>query len=320
MPRILIIDDSILEVNQVSKEVTKWGHEIIVASCGADGMEKSRQSVPDIIILDLVLPDMTGYDICRMLRGQKETYRTPIILLTVKGTTEDKVVGFGCGANDYITKPYDMRELQARVEACLRVKEHLDRLTRDNEEMKAHLKTAENMAITDPVTGLFNRRYFHDVLSQEFLRSQRYGTIFSTMMLDLDCFKEINDSFGHDVGDYVLSELSKVVRSQVRDVDLLSRYGGDELAILLPQSSCSRAMQVAERILEAVRHCKLPRLVGWEKKITVSIGVAGLPNPNFYQGFQVLSAADLALIRAKRMGRNRVEIANEQDIQPIQPT
>lgn len=323
MPRILVIDDTPLETTRLHAEITSLDYEIAIVCNGADGILKAREFIPEVILLNPILPDMNGYDLCRKLREQKETAHVPILLITPAGKLTDKEVGIASGATDYIAQTHDIKELQAKLEACLRVKGFLDKRVYHQNETQANVRDAQLIAITDPVTGLLNRKYLQDILSQEFLRSQRYGTLFSVIMMDVDCFKEVNDSFGHDIGDQILHELSVVIRAQMREVDLLSRYGGDELVALLPQSSCDMAVIVAKRIFEAVRVHVFPRLgkgEGWKgKPLTISMGICGLPNPHIYQAFQVVSGADLALIRAKRMGRNRIEVATEKDISLISP-
>jgi len=254
-----------------------------------------------------------------MLRNHPKTLHTPIIFLTVRGTTDDKVTAMACGANDYVVKPYEMKELMARVDVHIRLNQHLKSLVQDRNDALTNLERVKQMAMTDPVTGLFNRRYFHDMLSSEFLRAQRYGTSFSCMILDLDHFKEVNDSLGHDAGDLVLREISQTIHAQIRDVDTLARYGGDEWAILLPQVSCQVVVPVAERILNAVQACTFPQIAGGTAMLSISIGIAGLPDLHVAQAFQLVAAADFALLRAKRKGRNQLDVATHSDVGPLMP-
>jgi diguanylate cyclase (GGDEF)-like protein len=319
MSRILIVEDNKLESNHMTEEITRLGHAVHSVTTGKDAMRSAVESPPDIILLDLILPDMTGYDVCRTLRTHEKTSHVPIILLTIKGAIEDKVAGLGCGANDYITKPYNINELKARMEACLRVKGDLDKLIRDKEETIENLTRAVELSVTDPLTGIFNRRYSNDILAQEFHRFQRYGSVFSFMMIDADSFKKINDSFGHNAGDKVLLELIDVIRTQIRDVDVLSRWGGDEFSILLPQSPCDVAVNIARRILNAVRQHAFSPLAGGKDPLTITIGVAGLPNLNISDGFQMIAAADLALIRAKHKGKDNIEVATDKDVVSLMP-
>jgi len=323
MPRILVIDDNPLETTRLHAEIASLNYDIAIACTGADGILRAREFNPEVILLNPILPDMNGYDICRKLREQKGTARVPILLIATVGIIQDKEAGIGSGATGLYAQTDGIKALQAKVEACLHTKVILDKRMYHQSETQANLCDPHLLTITDPVTGLLNKKYLQDILAQEFLRSQRYGTFFSIIMMDVDCFKEVNDSLGHDVGDQILHELSVVIRSRIREVDLLARYGGDELAALCPQSSCDMAVIVAKRIFEAVRVHIFPRLgrrEGWEgKPLTMSMGICGLPNPHIYQALQVVSGADLALMRAKRMGRNRIEVATEKDITLISP-
>lgn len=313
MPRVLIADDSAFEVEQIKAVFAKMGFEISWAYTGAEAIKQARRKTPDLILLDVVLPDITGHDVCRLLRANPETAGIPLIMITVRDKTEDKVLGFEQGANDYITKPFDTRELKARVRACLRMKQLQDDLTQKNEEYKTLLKHVQELAITDSVTGLFNRRYFKEVLQQEFSRAQRYGTLFSCFMIDVDQFKQINDNYGHEAGDKVLNDLARLLQIQLRDVDLVARYGGDEFAILLPESPREKARQVAERIREAVCN-EVYSFIPKKQPVTLSIGISGMPDPGFQHASQVVSTADFALYRAKNNGKNRVEVATFQEL------
>lgn len=313
VPRVLVIEDSPFETDQIRAALQAVGYDFVVANTGIQGLKLAREVLPDLILLDMVLPDMNGRETCRHLRGQEDLRGIPIIIVTVKGKTEDKVLGLAEGATDYVTKPFEPSELRARVDAVLRMKRLQDELieknkelARKNQEYQVLLKQVQTLAITDPVTGLFNRRYFQEVLSQEFSRAQRYCTPFSCLMIDVDQFKKINDTFGHEAGDRVLEELGKIIQLQIRKVDLAARYGGDELAVLLPESLRDDAAQVAQRILERVAAANFP-ILGKKHQVTVSIGVAGFPDPELRDARQAILAADFALYRAKRAGGNRVE-------------
>ncbi|TAK06038.1 MAG: diguanylate cyclase [Candidatus Manganitrophaceae bacterium] len=313
VPRVLVIEDSPFETEQIRAALQAVGYDFVVANTGIQGLKLAREVLPDLILLDMVLPDMNGRETCRHLRGQEDLRGIPIIIVTVKGKTEDKVLGLAEGATDYVTKPFEPSELRARVDAVLRMKRLQDELieknkelARKNQEYQVLLKQVQTLAITDPVTGLFNRRYFQEVLSQEFSRAQRYCTPFSCLMIDVDQFKKINDTFGHEAGDRVLEELGKIIQLQIRKVDLAARYGGDELAVLLPESLRDDAAQVAQRILERVAAANFP-ILGKKHQVTVSIGVAGFPDPELRDARQAILAADFALYRAKRAGGNRVE-------------
>jgi len=318
MRRVLVINDNKIETSLLRSEVTRLDYEIACACSGTEALAAAREFIPEVILLNPILPDMNGYDLCCQLRAQKEMSNVPILLIATERLPRNWEASIGLKD---LARENDIKELQTKLETCLRVKTYLDQRIYNPNETETHLRKGHILSITDPVTGLLNKKYLQDILSQEFLRSQRYGTFFSLIMMDVDCFKEVNDSLGHDIGDQILYELSVVIRSQIRGVDILSRYGGDVLAALLPQSSSDMAVIVAKRISEAVRihiFSRLGRGEDWKgKPLTVSMGICGLPNPHISQAIQVLSGADLALIRAKRMGRNKMEVATDQEVRLI---
>ncbi len=318
MQRVLIVDDNQIETFSLQAEMTRLGYETTCVRNGADGMRKAQQFSPEMILLNPILPDMNGYDFCRKLREKKETAHISIILIL----SPDKGPRAKEDTNPS-SKTKDLKELQSKIEALLPVKTYLDKRIYSSNETQAIVPNSNLMSIVDPITGTLHKKYFQEILTQEFLRAERYGILFSIIVMDVDCFKEVNNLFGHDIGDQILEELSVVIRTQIREVDLLSRYGGDELSILLPQTSCDTAIIVTKRISEAVRvhvFSKLEKGAGWKgRPLTLSMGVCGLPNPAITQAIQILSGADLALMRAKQTGRNRVEVATDADIRLIVP-
>jgi len=314
MSRILIIEDSRYEADQVRALLEGGNLEVAVADTGAEGMKLAHRLVPDLILLDLILPDMDGREVCRWLRTNKGTQIVPVIMVTARGKVADKVVGLKEGANDYIAKPFEPEELLARVDALLRTKRVQDRLIQDNQDSKKLLKILEKMAITDPVTGLHNRNFFRQALEHEYARSQRFGTMFSCLLMDVDHFKEINDTYGHEAGDQVLRELGKVIEEKKRTVDRLARYGGDELALLLPETPREKAEGAARRILDAVR--KHSFRLDQKEPVTLSIGISGLPDTELSGVRSVVLVADFALYQAKSLGRNRFAAATAKMMNP----
>jgi len=323
MRRILVIDDNPVETSRLHAEITKLDYEISCVCSGAEAIVTAREFNPEMILLNPILPDMNGYDLCQKLREQNETAHIPILLIASSNITSGKEESITLANADSIALTHDIKTLQEKMETCLRVKTYLDKRIYSKNDPVAYSRDPQFLTITDPVTGLLNKKYLHNVLLQEFLRSKRYSTFFSIIMMDVDCFKKVNDAFGHDIGDQILYELSVVIRSQMRGVDIISRYGGDVFTALLPQSSCAMAMIVAKRILEAVRIHIFPRLkkdARWEgTPLTLSMGICGLPNAEIHQAIQVISGADLAILRAKKMGKNRIEVATEKDINLIPP-
>jgi len=262
----------------------------------------------DVILLDRILPDMDGSRVCSWLKQDDATWGIPIIMLIAMDRIEQKVQGLEAGADDYLAKPYDDIELSARIYAALRTKLLRDELSRKNEELKAMLKKVEALSITDPLVGLFNRRRFEEVLDLEFRKAVRYKSPLSCMMMDIDHFKTVNDTYGHSVGDTVLKDIASIIQQSVREVDTVSRWGGEEFIVLTPMTPKADALTPARRILAAVAG-KVFAGMGDKKKLTISIGIADMSGPGIDSTGKLVQAADEALYKAKKNGRNRVEVA-----------
>jgi diguanylate cyclase (GGDEF)-like protein len=223
------------------------------------------------------------------------------------------------GADDYLPKPFSDDELEARIFASLRVKASEMELKKRNVELQSMLQHVEALAVTDALTGLYNRRRFEDVLKREFAVTKRYDTPLSCLMIDVDHFKSINDTHGHDAGDIVLREIAQRLSQRLREVDLAARYGGEEFAILLPQTNKEGAVIVAERIMERIRREEFD-FEGTSLCVTVSIGVAGNADIVGKSPESLVKAADAALYQAKEQGRNRVVAFRGDDIPPSSST
>lgn len=312
MAKILVIDDSAFETKHLKALLQREGHEVLVAETGMQGIKLTKLEHPDLILLDLILPDISGREVCRWVKKNVETQSVPIIMLTARTEIKERVAGLEEGANDYVTKPCDDSELKARIDAVLREKRLRDQLEKKNLEYEELMRKFERMAITDPVTGLFNRRRFEEVLTQEFERYRRYGTPFSCLMIDVDYFKTINDTYGHDVGDLVLKETAQTIQGQIRGVDTVARYGGDEFAVLLSQQKGEEAVKAAGRILKHVRQLRFKEMKKGGK-ITLSIGIASVPDPELKKMDQIVQCADYALYKAKKRGRDCAETATVKE-------
>lgn len=305
--KILFVEDSKTQAEVIRGLLEKEGYEVIQAEDGKSAIKIAKSQPLDIILLDLVLPDINGNEVCRWLKLNQSTKGIPIIMLTVKGSLTDKVKGLEAGADDYVTKPFDEIELNARIYACLRTKALQDELKQMNRQLEDLLGKVEQLAITDPLTELFNRRRFETVLEKEFKRTVRYKSPLACLMIDIDHFKKINDEYGHQAGDSVLQETAQIIKTTFREVDIAARWGGEEFVILLPQTNKEAALQSASRMLEAISNHKFPSIPG--KKITVSIGIASVPDPSIDTGESLINASDLVMYEAKKKGRNRIEIA-----------
>ena len=299
MARILIVDDSRLIAHVAKTILTKQGHEVILAQDGLAGLQAAKSEHPDLILLDLIMPVMDGYQVCQGLKGEDSTKEIPIIMLTSKAEPADKVKGLELGALDYVVKPFDEGELIARVNIQLRLKQLYEALQEKNRQLR-------ELANRDGLTGLYNHRYFHEQLSKDFLRAKRYHESLSCILLDIDYFKKFNDTYGHQTGDIVLSTLGQVIRDSIRDSDFAARYGGEEFALVLYHADRPTAVNVAERLRQMVEHCEV-RDKDHVLHVTISLGVATFPHEQISNPKQIVECADKALYKAKENGRNRVE-------------
>ncbi|MDY6990144.1 MAG: diguanylate cyclase, partial [Thermodesulfobacteriota bacterium] len=228
------------------------------------------------------------------------TKEIPVIMLTSKAEPTDKVKGLEMGALDYVTKPFDEGELVARVNTQLRLKELREALQEKNQQL-------QELANRDGLTQLFNHRYFHEQLSKDFLRARRYHESLSCILLDIDYFKRFNDTHGHQTGDVVLKTLGLLIQDSIRDSDFAARYGGEEFALVLYHSDGPAALDVADRLRQAVEQCEV-RDGDKVLHVTISVGVATFPNEAIEDSKTLIECADKALYRAKDSGRNRVEV------------
>jgi len=303
---ILFVEDSKTQGTITKEFLEKCGYAVTWALDGLSAVRLAMTEPFDVILLDRVLPDMDGNDVCRQLKHNQDTRSVPIIMVTAKNSTSDKVQGLESGADDYLPKPYEKVELNARVYAALRTKHLQDELKRKNDEMKSMLDRVEALSVTDPLTGLFNRRRFEDILDAEFNKATRYSTPLSCLMIDIDHFKSVNDTYGHAAGDIVIRDTAQIIKKSVRNVDTACRWGGEEFIVLTPMTAKAFAIQPARRILMSVSNFVFDAING--KNITVSIGIADISDAAIDAPNKLIQATDMALYKAKKNGRNRIEL------------
>ncbi|MDR3634420.1 MAG: diguanylate cyclase [Isosphaeraceae bacterium] len=291
MPKVLIVDDVPDNVKLLSYELSEIGFEIVTASDGPNALERARLDSPDIILLDIMMPGLDGIEVCRRLKADPELKRIPIIIVSACGMEKDVIRGFDAGAQDYVTKPFALPIVLARVRSAARIKADSDRIADMNERLA-------ELAMTDGLTGLKNHRYFRETFPLLLSLTNRQNLHMSVLMIDTDDFKTYNDSFGHPAGDEVLKALALILARQVRQQDVVARYGGEEFAVLLPGIDGAAARATAERLRAAVEANPWPL-----RPITISIGLAS-QGPNALEGQALVDRADCALYEAKRAGRN----------------
>jgi two-component system cell cycle response regulator len=297
--RLLVVDDDALLRRSLHLQLTRAGYEVHEAEDGEIAWDMIQRAGFRFVITDWNMPGISGPDLVRRIRDTLSAGYTYIMMLTAHSEKLDVVAGLQAGADDYLTKPFNMDELRARVGIGVRILELEARL-------QASLASAAELAVRDGLTGLFNRRAFDARLADEIQRAVRYQRPLSLLMIDIDHFKHYNDQHGHPQGDALLRELSTLFLSCVRSTDFVARYGGEEFAVILPETPPPNALAVAHSILERVSgHPFLYREAQPGGAFTVSIGVAA-PGNELPEADRLLLAADQALYQAKGAGRNRV--------------
>ena len=302
--RTLVADDDPIITTILSTTLARSGMEVTVAHDG-DVAWQALNSLepPAIAILDWMMPNLDGLELCRRIRSTPRLAGTYIILVTGRDSREDLVMGLEAGADDYMVKPIDMTEFRARIGVGFRVAKLQQTLTRSVTELKSTRDRLARMASTDVLTGVYSRRWWFDVAAKEFSRSRRYERTFSLLMADLDWFKQVNDTFGHEVGDRVLGQFGAMLRKMCRQSDVIGRLGGEEFSVLLPESSSEAAQHLATRITEACRALVVDASAG-DVRCSCSIGVTEV-RADDERLDSVLTRADQALYAAKKAGRNQ---------------
>jgi diguanylate cyclase (GGDEF)-like protein len=309
--RILVVDDDPDTVRVIRSLVGGKPYEVLDAANGEDGLKLAVAERPDLILLDLRMPGRDGISVARELRQDERTRLIPVILLTAIRDLDAKVEAFGAGVDDYVTKPFALEEIDARIQSNLRRGEFLRGLQVQVQDLSADKQQLEQSLQLDDKTGLYNFREFQRRLKQEWERASRYRTPLSLVFLDVDHFKAINDRLGHQAGDRVLREFAILVQGTARANDVAARYGGEEFALILPHTDDVQATRVADRLLRSVREFVFIE-DETPTRMTVSAGLANYPATSGIDSVDTLvRAADVALYRAKDAGRDCVVVAEE---------
>jgi len=293
-PRILIVDDERFNLNTLHA-LLKDDYKVMVATSGEQALKAAVTGRPDVILLDITMPGMDGYEVCRRLKDDPLTANLPVIFITGLTDADDETRGLELGAADYITKPFNLSVVRARVRTQMRLKQQSDLL--------------ESYAFRDGLTGLANRRAFDDRAASEWSRCQRAALPLSAIMIDVDHFKLYNDSYGHARGDECLRGVSQALARRIqRSSDLVARYGGEEFVVLLPGSDHVGALAVGEELRQSVQALALEhRASKVADHVTISVGVATVQPNEPHSVPSLLEQADAMLYACKTAGRNCVQ-------------
>lgn len=292
---VCVIDDDPAQRALLRSRLLREGFSVVQADNGADGLRQIIRHRPHIVICDVLMPGLNGLAVCKEVRSDPSLDGTYIIMVTSLDCRDFKHRALLTGADDYLPKPFDLLELSARIRNGLRVSRLQERL--------------RNAALTDGLTGLWNHTHFRNQLDIEFSRTRRYGGVVSLLMIDLDHFKAVNDTYGHEVGNDVLKRTASHLSRMVREIDVVARYGGEEFVIILPETHVDGAMVRAQRIRECIAAYPFEnREIQPNGKLTVSIGVSSYPKDGRTKE-ELIESADQALLEAKRTGRNKVLVA-----------
>ncbi|MBP7460820.1 MAG: diguanylate cyclase [Candidatus Delongbacteria bacterium] len=294
-PRILIVDDMPINITILGDSL-KDEYDITVATGGRKALSLMEgPELPDLILLDIMMPEIDGYEVCRRLKADPRTQPIPIIFISAKGETNDETYGLELGAVDYISKPFKIPIVKARIQTHIKLKFKTDIL--------------ENLALVDGLTTIPNRRSFDEMLHTEWMRAWRKEVPLSLFMIDIDYFKLYNDHYGHAAGDECLKKVARVLASSIqRAGDFVARYGGEEFAVIIPDGTLSMIIQLAEKMLESVSRLRITHAYSpIAPMVTISLGVASIVPSGIIPPTKLIEMADQALYRAKQNGRNQIQ-------------
>ena len=292
VPTVMVAEDSLVIRSLLQRQLEESGYAVTPAVDGEEALRLCRERPPDVVLLDVEMPKLDGYGVLAALREDPLLAEIPVVFLTARATTEDVVEGLRLGAHDYLRKPFEPAELLARVSAAVRVKELQDRL--------------RSMSRTDALTGLANRRHLQEHLLGASASTERHNMVLGLLMIDVDHFKSVNDTYGHDSGDVVLRVVAERVSAGCRVEDFVGRWGGEEFLVIAPLTDAEGLSMLGDRIRETIARGEVELPTGDRLTVTASIGgAAGRGDPD-----SLLRAADAALYEAKDAGRNRVVVTD----------
>jgi diguanylate cyclase (GGDEF)-like protein len=307
-PTVLVADDDGVTRDLLATILQRSGYDVVTCEDGQAAVERVGKGGIDLVLLDAIMPRLSGLEACRVVKGMTTAEGfLPVLIATVKTDPASRVDGLKIGADDYVCKPFEEGELLSRVQAMLRIKHLYD-------EMQRARETLERVSVHDELTGLHNYRYLHARLTEEFKRAEKSHEPLACCVLDVDRLEGHNERGGRALGDAVLRGVADVVRRSVRDADVVVRYGGDEFLVVLPATHFAGSLSVAERIWRdvAATDWGAPGTPHAGARVTVSVGVALYPTRDVRAKDALLKAADAALLHAKREGANRICVFQQQ--------
>jgi len=309
--RILVVDDVPANVQLLTTYLKAVGYHVIPARDGEEALSRIVDTKPDLILLDIMMPKLNGYEVCERIKSDENTRYIPVIVVTALNDLDAKIKGQEVGADDFVAKPFNKLELLTRVKSLLRIKSLHDQLSEKIAELEIAKERLRQLAITDGLTGLNNHRYFKEFLIREIDRARRHRLHISVVMIDIDHFKKYNDSHGHQAGDMLLQQIARLFSQNIRKIDLAARYGGEEFALILVETDRPAARVVAEKIKNLIDEFPFPNEETQPNgKVTISMGVSTYPD-DAMDFDDLIGIADRRLYRAKQTGRNRVVAAEE---------
>ncbi len=313
--RILLADDDRQTAEYIATLLRRQGHEVELVHDGEQAIERAARGGVDLFLVDVTMPRINGLEACRIVKSLPGVTLLPVVLLTMKTDTASRVEGLRVGADDYVTKPIDERELLGRVTAMVRMK-------RLHDEVAAARARLEELSTHDEMTGLFNFRHLNGRLGEEFKRSERYHDPLACLLIDIDGLRQWNDSHGRLLGDQIVRDVASCIRAALREIDIVARYGGDEFLIILPSTHFAGALSAADRVWRDAHALFWPAPRndlrasssgrGGTARISLSIGVSLFPSRDVRSKDQLLRAAEASLLRSKRDGGDRICVFQHQ--------
>ena len=305
---VLLIEDSPTQAQYMRLLLEDAGYQVTYAETGQKGIEIAEAAQPDVVLLDVVLPDLDGFSVCHRIRQRSRLY-IPILMLTEKRTDmEDKVGGLTAGADEYLSKSSEDRELLARVASLLRIRQVIEDIYKRMESGEQSYQALRQPALTDRLTGLYNLHYFAEDLHRQFALARRYHNPLGCIVMHIDSFPDFNARYGETTGDWILQSLAVLTKQNVREVDMIARYSEEEFVILSPMIEIGETAALADRLRGLVEKQIWEHPSCGPLHVTVSLGVAAIPKLEIETAERLVLCAEKAMRRAEANGRNRVEI------------